>query len=56
MEKKRDKLLSRVKDVDLEMANVRAMYSAVSDEVLNVFDAELVNYHEKQMRKTGEEA
>lgn len=56
MKKKKDKLMLRVKGVEVEMAGLRFMYSAVSDAVLSEFDKEYAHHCDKQAIRQAEGA
>lgn len=56
LEKKRDKLQSRVKDVALEISNLRDMYDMVGAGALKLFDDAVTQAHEKQTRRASEGA
>jgi hypothetical protein len=56
MKKKKDKLMLRVKSVEVEMASLRSIYSAVSNAVLSEFDKQYAHYCDKQAIKQAEGA
>jgi hypothetical protein len=56
LQKKQDKLQSRAKDAEVEKSNIRAMYDAVGEGALKLFEDALAEYYARQERAKSEAA